>query len=427
MPPPVHDAIVRVWRAEAARVIGALTRLTRDVGRAEELAQEALVAALERWPRDGVPDNPGAWLTTTARNRGSNAARHDRIGERAAAALALTVDATRPHAELEATVAANLDRDIDDDVLRLIFTACHPALAAEARVALTLRVVAGLTTAEIARAFLTSEPTVAQRLVRAKRALAEAGVEFELPRGDALSPRLASVLEVVYLIFNEGYAAAAGDDLLRPALCDEARRLGARVVALAPSEPEAHGLCALMDLHASRAAARVDAAGEPVLLADQDRGRWDGAAIDAGLAALAAADALTDAPGPYHLQAAIAACHARAASVAATDWGRIAALYGDLAARAPSPVVELNRAIAIARAEGAAAGLARLDALAAEPALRRYHLLPAARADLLEQLGRRAEATAEFRRAAELATNARQRDRLLYRAEKAEAARDVAE
>ncbi|MCE9572658.1 MAG: RNA polymerase subunit sigma-24 [Deltaproteobacteria bacterium] len=406
--------IATIWKAEAARVIGGLTRLVRDLARAADLAQDALVQALEHWPVDGIPANPGAWLTTTAKNRGWNALKRAQLAARASEALGREMGDHEPSPA--AAIEARMDDDLGDDVLRLVFIACHPILAREARVALTLRLIGGLTTDEIARAFLATEPAIAQRIVRAKRALGSAGVAFEVPQGAELGPRLASVLEVVYLIFNEGYAATAGDDLLRPALTDEAVRLGALLAALAPAEPEVHGLVALMALQASRAAARTDAAGEPVLLTAQDRSRWDRAAIARGLAALARADALTDDPGPYHLQAAIAACHARATSVAATDWARIAALYGQLAARAPSPVIDLNRAVAISRAEGPAAGLALLDALQAAPALSRYHLLPSARADLLEQLGRLDEAQAEFERAAELAGNARQRDRLRARA-----------
>jgi RNA polymerase sigma factor (sigma-70 family) len=408
-------AIEQLWKREAPRVIGGLARLVRDVALAEDLAQEALVAALEHWPANGVPDNPGAWLMTTARNRALNRMKRGRIAERASAALAHDLDERRPLAELEEALEAR-DRDVHDDVLRLIFTACHPVLSPDARVALTLRMVGGLTTAEIARAYLTTETTIAQRIVRAKRALAEAQVPFELPRGEALGERLAAVLEVLYLIFNEGYSASAGPELLRPALCDEAIRLGGLLAEVAHGEPEAHALVALMLLQASRAAARVDAQGEPVLLADQDRSRWDRAAIDGGLAALARADALTSAPGRYQLQAHLSACHARAASVDDTDWARIAALYQQLAALTPSPIIELNRAVAVSRAEGPAAGLALIDALRDEPALARYHLLPSARADLLERLGRFAEAAAEFERAAALADNLRQRDRLRMRA-----------
>ncbi|HSR99426.1 MAG TPA: sigma-70 family RNA polymerase sigma factor [Kofleriaceae bacterium] len=412
----IPGAIARVWKDEAAKIIGGLVRIVRDVSLAEELAQDALVAALEQWPASGMPMNPAAWLTTTARNRALNALRRAKVAQRTSEATALEAAPDEPHTAIEAA----MDDDVGDDVLRLIFIACHPVLSKEARVALTLRMVGGLTTEEIARAFLSTEVTIAQRIVRAKRALGAAGVAFELPHGDELSPRLHSVLEVVYLIFNEGYAATGGQDLVRADLCDEALRLGRRLAGLAPDEPEVHGLSALMHLQASRAAARIDAAGEPVLLADQDRGQWDRALIAQGLAALGAAerlvDRLTDEPGAYQLQAAIAACHARAASAVATDWERIAALYGELARRAPSPVIELNRAVAISRARGPAAGLKLLDVLEREPALARYHLLPSARADLLEQLGRFDEARAAFERAASLAGNARQRERLEARA-----------
>ena len=395
------DAIARIWRDEAPRVVGTLARLTRDLSLAEEYAQDALVAALEEWPRSGVPERPGAWLTTAAKNRALNAIKRARM-----------ID--RKHALYAGGEPADLAPELEpmpDDALRLIFTACHPILAREARVALTLRLVAGLTTAEIARAFLSTEVAIGQRITRAKRAIADAGVPFEVPSGDDLAPRLASVLEVVYLVFNEGYSATAGDDLVRPALVDEAIRLGELLASLAPGEPEVLGLVALMLLQASRIAARVDARGDPVLLDRQDRSKWDRARIAAGLAALARADALGLPRGAYHLQAAIAASHARG-----TDWPHIAALYGELARVAPSPIVELNRAIAVSRADGPAAGLALLDALAGAPALASYHLLPAARADLLEQLGRLDEAAREFERAAALATNARQRDRLLQRA-----------
>ncbi len=411
-----HHAIAAVWKSESARVVAGLARIVRDVGLAEEIAHDALVAALEEWPAAGVPDRPGAWLMTTAKNRALNAVRRARMADRKHEALGHEIDAHVPLADLEAAFEAWMDDDVRDDMLRLVFTACHPVLSREARVALTLRLVGGLSTDEIARAFLVAEPTVAQRIVRAKRALAEARVPYEVPRGQDLGARLSSVLEVVYLIFNEGYAATAGEDVMRPALAGEALRLGRLLADLAPAEPEVLGLLALMDLQMSRAPARVDDSGEPVLLLDQDRARWDAALVEGGLAALAQAEALGGAPGPYLIQASIAACHARAKAAADTDWARIAALYGDLARRAPSPVVELNRAMAVSRAEGPAAGLALLDALAAEPALARYHLLPSARADLLERLGRTAEARAEFERAASLTQNARQRERLLDRA-----------
>jgi RNA polymerase sigma-70 factor (ECF subfamily) len=416
----MRHAIAQVWRAEAACIIGSLVRLVRDVSLAEELAQDALVAALEEWPRSGMPDHPGAWLTTTARNRALTQLRRTKLAQRTTDELGHGAPEAAPGTEIAAKTAAGIeaamDDDVRDDVLRLIFIACHPVLSKEARVALTLRMVGGLTTEEIARAYLSTEATIAQRIVRAKRALGTAGVPFELPRGEELGPRLSSVLEVVYLIFNEGYTATAGPDLLRPDLSDEAIRLGRRLATLAPDEPEVHGLSALMQLHASRSRARTDAAGDPVLPTDQDRSRWDADLIAGGLAALARAEQLAAEPGVYQLQAAIAACHARAASVDDTDWERIAALYGELGQRAPSPVIELNRAVAISRAQGPAAGLAVLEALAAEPALARYHLLPSARADLLERLGRFDEARAEFERAAELAANARQRERLQARA-----------
>ncbi|WP_437564501.1 RNA polymerase sigma factor [Sorangium sp. So ce542] len=411
-----HRAITGVWKNESVKLIASLTGVVRDVGLAEELAQEALVAALTEWPASGVPERPGAWLMTTARNRALNTIRHRRVADREHDAIGQELTSHVPLEAVEAALEAGIDDDIADDVLRLVFIACHPVLPKEARVALTLRLLGGLSTDEIARAFLATEPTIAQRIVRAKRALAEARVPFEMPRAAELGQRLGSVLEVVYLIFNEGYLASAGDDVMRPALQDEALRLGNLLCDLAPGEPEALGLLALMELQASRAAARVDANGEPILLMDQDRARWDRARIDCGLAALARAEAHARVAGPYQLQAAIAACHARARSPEETDWPRIAALYGELAARHPSPVVELNRALAVSRAEGPAAGLALLDALAAQPALARYHLLPSARADLLERLGRHDEARAEFERAASLTDNARQRRRLLERA-----------
>jgi len=419
---PARHAIASVWKEEGPRVIGCLVRILRDVALAEELAHDALVAALEDWPRSGVPERPGAWLMTTAKHRALNSLRRAKLASRTGEALGRDAEAQAPF-ELD-DIEARMTESVGDDVLRLIFTACHPVLSTEARVALTLRLIGGLTTEEIARAFLTVEPTIAQRIVRAKRSLAESGVPFEVPSGEQLAPRLASVLEVVYLIFNEGYTATTGDDLMRPALAAEAIRIGELLAALAPDEPEVHGLSALMLLHASRTATRVDADGEPVLLVDQDRARWDRALIARGLAALARAEALTAAPGRYQLQAAIAACHTRAASVDTTDWAAIAALYGELARLTPSPVIELNRAMAVSRAQGARAGLALLDKLRREPSLARYHLLPAARADLLERLGRRAEAGREFRRAAELASNARQRARLLARAAACEATDD---
>jgi len=403
-----------VWSIEAARLIAGLARITRDVGVAEELAQDALVAALEQWPRAGVPDNPGAWLMATAKHHAINHLRHGQLAARKHQELGRDADA-----RAETTVAEldqALDDDIGDDLLRLVFVACHPILPTEGRVALTLRLLGGLTTEEIARAFLTPEPTVAQRIVRAKRALADAQVPFEVPRRSELPARLASVLEVIYLIFNEGYSATAGDDWMRPALCEDALRLGRILASLVPDEPEVHGLVALMELHASRAPARTGADGEPVLLLEQDRSRWNQILRRRGLAALERAEALGGARGPYALQAAISACHARANVATDTDWARIAALYQELVRLLPSPVVELNRAVAVGMAEGPAAGLALVDALAAAPALRDYHLLPGARADLLSKLGRWDEARAAFERAAALTRNARQRDLLLQKA-----------
>ncbi|MBO1110565.1 RNA polymerase sigma factor [Bordetella petrii] len=414
----VHQAIEAVWRIESARVIAGVARLVRDVGLAEELAQDALVTALERWPGDGIPDNPGAWLMTAAKNRALDRLRQDSLHARKHEQLGHEMDALQAHVEpdfVDALDAARQD-EIGDDLLRLVFTACHPVLSTEARVALTLRLLGGLRTDEIARAFLVSESTIAQRIVRAKRTLREARVPFEVPRGDELAARLASVLEVVYLIFNEGYAATAGDDWTRPALCDEALRLGRILAGLAPAESEVHGLVALLEIQASRLAARVDSEGRPVLLMDQDRARWDPLLIRRGLAALQRAEQHAAALGPYALQAALAACHARAARPADTDWPRIVALYDALAQVAPSPVVELNRAVAVGMAYGPQAGLALADALAAEPALAGYHLLPSVRGDLLARLGRRDEASAEFLRAAGMARNARERDLLLARA-----------
>ncbi len=405
-----HRAIDAVWRIEAPRLIAGLARMLRDVGLAEELAQDALVVALERWPGSGIPDNPAAWLMATAKHRAIDRLRRHKLLDRKHEELGREL-------ELQQQLAApDLDDQVGDDLLRLVFTACHPVLSSEARTALTLRLLCGLTTEEIARAFLVAEPTVAQRIVRAKRALAEARVPFEVPRGAELAARLASVLEVIYLIFNEGYTATAGDDWMRPALCEEALRLGRILAELAPQEPEVHGLVALMEIQASRAAARVGPAGEPILLLDQDRARWDHLLISRGLAALARAEALGGALGPYALQAAIAACHARARTPAETDWARIAALYEALAGLAPSPVVELNRAVALAMAFGPAAGLELVDALTSEPSLRAYHLLPSVRGDLLVKLGRVDEARAEFERAAALTRNARERALLLARA-----------
>ncbi len=415
----IHQAIATVWRLESPAIVGAVMRLVRDLGVAEELAQDALVAALEHWPRDGLPDKPGAWLMTTAKRRALDHLRHQKLAHARHDEIAADLEA------LEALTVPDFTDSLDDrrpgtvgdDLLRLIFTACHPVLGAEARVALTLKLLGGLSTHEIARACLTTEPTVAQRIVRAKRRLAEADVPYDVPRGEALAPRLASVLEVVYLVFNEGYTATSGDDWMRPALCDEALRLGRMLVELAPGQPEVLGLLALMELQASRTAARTDARGDPVLLSDQDRSRWDRLLIRRGLDALARADALAPDRGPYHLQAAIAACHARAVRADQTDWPRIATLYGELARVMPSPVVELNRAVAVAQAHGPAAGLAIVEALAEHPALARYQWLPSVQADLLHKLGRHAAARAAWQRAADLAGNAREKALLQARAD----------
>jgi RNA polymerase sigma factor (sigma-70 family) len=409
-----HRAIDAVWRIEAPRLIAGLARIVRDVGLAEELAQDALVTALNEWPDRGIPDNPGAWLMAAAKNRAIDALRRRKMLARKHAEIAREIEEEPATHEEELEVA--LDDEIGDDLLRLIFTACHPVLSVEARAALTLRLLGGLTTDEIARAFLVPEPTIAQRIVRAKRTLADAKVPYEVPRGDELSERLASVLGVIYLIFNEGYAATAGDDWLRPGLCEDALRLIRTLTELAPLEPEVHGLAALLEIQASRFAARTNAAGEPVLLLDQDRTRWNALLIRRGLDSLARAARLGGARGPYVLQAEIAACHARAVTAADTDWPRIAELYAELAAAAPSPIVDLNRAVAVSMAEGPAAGLALVDTLADEPALKGYHLLPSVRGDLLAKLGRTAEARAELERAAELTRNARERDLLLERA-----------
>ena len=409
-----HRTIDAIWRIESPRVIAGLARIVRDVGLAEDLAQDALVAALEQWPASGVPDNPGAWLMATAKHRAIDHLRRGQLLDRKHAELGRELAARQEQATPD--LAAALDDDIGDDLLRLVFTCCHPVLSGEARVALTLRLLGGLTTGEIARAFLVPEATIAQRIVRAKRTLADKGVPFEVPRGEQLAPRLASVLEVIYLVFNEGYSATAGDDWMRPALCEDALRLGRILAGLAPGEPEVHGLVALMEIQASRARARVGPAGEAVLLLEQDRGRWDPLLIRRGLAALARAEELGGALGPYALQAAIAACHARARTAAETDWPRIAALYEALARVMPSPVVELNRAVAVAMASGPAAGLALVEALAGETSLADYHYLPSVRGDLLAKLGRLAEARAEFERAAALTRNARERELLLARA-----------
>lgn len=403
----VHRTIDAVWKIESAKLIAGLARRVRDVGLAEELAQDALVAALEQWPVSGIPDNPAAWLMSAARNRAIDLIRRRALHQRKEDALSYEIEEQLSQSFPAPENAA--DETVDDDLLRLMFVACHPLLSAEARVALTLRLLGGLSTDEIARAFLVPEPTIAQRIVRAKRTLAEARVPFEVPVGGALAARLGSVLEAIYLIFNEGYSATAGDDWMRPALCDEALRLGRVLAGLAPQEPEVHGLLALMELQASRAAARVTATGEPILLADQNRARWDPMLIRRGLAALDRVEALGGAHGIYALQAAIAACHARARSAEQTDWPRIAALYGTLAERTQSPVVELNRAVAVSMADGPAAGLAIVDALLDEPLLSGYHLLPSVRGDFLEKLGRHAEARAEFQRAATLTRNERER------------------
>jgi RNA polymerase sigma-70 factor (ECF subfamily) len=399
---------------ESARLIAGLLRMVRDLDLAEELAQDALVAALEQWPTSGVPENPGAWLMATAKRRAIDRLRRIKLMERKHEALGREIEAQQETA-MEA-FHAELDDPIGDDLLRLMFIACHPRLSPEARTALTLRLLGGLTTEEIARAFLVPEPTVAQRIVRAKRTLTEARIPFDVPRGAELGERLSSVLEVLYLIFNEGYSATSGDDWIRPALCEEALRLARILAGLVPQEPEAHGLAALMEIQASRLRARVGAEGEPILLLDQDRGRWDQLLIRRGLAALEQALALGGPPGPYTLQAAIAGCHARARTAADTDWARIASLYEALARLTPSPIVELNRAVALAMASGPAAGLEIVDALASEPSLRDYHLLPSIRGDLLAKLGRTDEAKAEFQRAAGLARNARERKLLLDRA-----------
>jgi RNA polymerase sigma-70 factor (ECF subfamily) len=409
-----HRAIDAVWRIESARLIAGLARIVRDVGLAEELAQDALVVALEKWPESGVPDNPGAWLMATAKNRALDRLRRGKVMERKHEELGRELEARQAMAVADFETA--VDDDIGDDLLRLIFTACHPVLSMEARVALTLRLLGGLTTEEIARAFLVPDATIAQRIVRAKRTLAETRVPFEVPRGEELAARRASVLGVIYLIFNEGYAATAGDDWMRPGLCEDALRLGRILAELAPDEPEVHGLVALMEIQASRARARVGSSGEPVLLLDQDRTRWDHLLVHRGLTALARAEALGGSLGPYALQAAIAACHARARTAAETDWLRIAALYDALAQLTPSPIVDLNRAVAVGMAFGPAAGLELVDALVSEPSLRAYHLLPAVRGDLLAKLGRLAEARTEFERAAALTRNVRERELLLGRA-----------
>jgi RNA polymerase sigma-70 factor (ECF subfamily) len=413
-----HRAIDAVWRIESPRLIAGLARMVRDVGVAEDLAQDALVAALEQWPKSGVPDKPGAWLMAAAKHRAIDYFRrsarlvrkHEELGRELATKEMVVPDFN-----------AALDDDVGDDLLRLVFVSCHPVLATEARVALTLRLLGGLTTEEIARAFLVPDSTIAQRIVRAKRTLAEKRVPFEVPRGPELAARLSSVLEVIYLIFNEGYSATAGDDWMRPALCEDALRLGRILAELAPHESEVHGLVALMEIQASRSRARVGPSGEPILLLDQNRARWDQLLIGRGLAALARSEQLSARndgcpPGPYALQAAIAACHARARAPEQTDWTQIVALYAELARLAPSPVVELNRAVALAMAVGPAAGLELVDSLTSEPSLESYHLLPSVRGDLLKKLGRTDEARAEFERAASLTRNSRERDLLIERA-----------
>jgi RNA polymerase sigma factor (sigma-70 family) len=409
-----HRAIDAVWRIESARLIAGLTRMVRDVGLAEDLAQDALLAALDQWPESGVPDNPGAWLMTAAKRRAIDMMRRDKLLERKHQEVARDLEAQQERAvpELEAAI----DDHVGDDLLRLVFISCHPVLSTEARVALTLRLLGGLTTDEIARAFLVPESTIAQRIVRAKRTLSDAHVPFEVPRGAEFEARLTSVLWVIYLVFNEGYSATAGEDWLRPALCEDALRLGRILVGLVPDEAEVHGLVALMEIQASRSRARVGPTGEPILLLDQDRGRWDHLLIRRGLAALERAEQLSASPGSYTLQAAIAACHARARTGDETDWQRIATLYAELAGLTPSPIVELNRAVAVGMALGPAAGLELVDELASEASLKNYHLLPSVRGDFLWKLERFDEARAEFERAAGLTRNARERDFLLERA-----------
>ncbi|MGD9739149.1 MAG: RNA polymerase sigma factor [Bauldia sp.] len=416
----IHRTVEAVWRMDAPKVIAGLARMLRDVGLAEELAQDALVAALEKWPATGVPDRPGAWLTATAKNRALDRLRRRELLDRSHAEIARGMDDDQ-----EAAVTAleeAMDDDVGDDLLRLIFTACHPVLSRESRAALTLRMLGGLTTDEIARAFLAPEPTIAQRIVRAKRTLSEAGVEFELPRGADRAQRLGSVLEVIYLIFNEGYSATAGSDWMRPQLCEEALRVGRVLAELAPQEPEVHGLVALMEIQASRAAARTKPNGDPILLLEQDRSRWDQLLIRRGLAALKRAEALGGAVGPYALQGAIAACHARARIAEDTDWRRIAKLYEALRELTPSPIIDLNRAVAVSMADGPAAGLAIVDRLVDDPMLRAYHLLPAVRGDLLFKLGRMSEAREEFERAASMTRNEREQQVLRDRAAAAVAA-----
>ena len=407
--------IEAVWRIESARLIASLAHMVRDVGLAEELAQDALVIALEQWPQSGMPDNPGAWLMTTAKRRAIDRLRRSKLLERKHVELMHELEAEQEQAQSK--VEAGLDDPIGDDLLRLMFIACHPVLSVEARVALTLRLLGGLATEEIARAFLVPASTIAQRIVRAKRVLAKAQIPFEVPRPHELATRLSAVLGVIYLVFNEGFSATAGDDWMRPALCDEALRLGRVLVGLMPQEPEVHGLVALMEIQASRSHSRVSSSGEPILLLDQNRAQWDRLLIRRGLTALEHAEKLGGARGPYALQAAIAACHARALAAEDTEWGRIAALYATLAQVAPSPIVELNRAVAVAMAFGPTAGLELVGALMDEPALANYHLLPTVRGDLLAKLGRLEEARLDFERAASLTQNARERELLLGRAQ----------
>jgi RNA polymerase sigma factor (sigma-70 family) len=409
----LHRIIEAVWRIESARVIAGLTRLTRDLDLAEDLAQEALVAALEQWPKSGVPDNPAAWLTATAKRRAIDLFRRNAVAQRKHEELARELEALE---QTSSDLDSTLDNTISDDLLRLVFIACHPILPTESRAALTLRLLGGLTTDEIARAFLTPEPTIAQRIVRAKRTLADKHIPFEVPRGPELAARLSSVLEVIYLIFNEGYSATTGDDLMRPTLCEDALRLGRILAELTPTEPEVHGLVALMEIQASRTRARVTPTGEPVLLFDQNRTQWDQLLIHRGLTAIERAHKIDTTRGPYLLQAEIAACHARACTPSETDWHRIVILYTELAQLIPSPVIELNRAVAVSMAHGPLAGLTLVDALASEPSLARYHLLPSVRADLLYKLGRHPEARTEFERTASLTRNTRERDLLLTRA-----------
>jgi len=412
--PDIHRTIDAVWRIESAKIIASLTRITRDVGLSEELAQDALLAALEQWPASGIPEKPGAWLMAVAKNRAIDRFRRNKLLQRKHEELGRELKTQQDAAMAEFELAS--DDDIGDDLLRLVFISCHPVLSTEARVALTLRLLGGLTTQEISRAFLTPEPTIAQRIVRAKRTLGEASVPFEVPRGLDRAARLSSVLEVIYLIFNEGYSATSGDDLLRPGLCDDALRLGRILAELAPQEPEVHGLVALMEIQASRSKARVDARGEPILLLDQDRSQWDQLLIHRGFEALERAEKLGGRAGPYALQAAIAACHARARTGEETDWAGIVALYEALSRLSPSPIIELNRAVAVAMTSGPAAGLELVDELTSEPSLRSYHLLPSVRGDFLFKLGRRDEARAEFERAAGMTENARERKLLLDRA-----------